>query len=175
MAHIRAVSDLVRVRDLLNTWRVDGSSQLAEDRLDEVVGMLQLDSAEAKQLRQLRDDLRSIVEGDQAPDPILSDWLLRTGLGLNIQEGHVVFGRDASAVDRFLASVVGCINDGTWFRLKPCPGCRWIFVDRSRNASRVWCTMTGAENLPNGRSCGNIAKAQRWRERQRLSQARGSA
>jgi predicted RNA-binding Zn ribbon-like protein len=37
-------------------------------------------------------------------------------------------------------------------RLKACPNCGWLFVDRSKNASRVWCDML---------TCGNRAKAGR--------------
>lgn len=46
-------------------------------------------------------------------------------------------------------------------RLKACPppeGCGWLFLDRSRNASRTWCSM---------KSCGNVAKLRRYRARQR--------
>ncbi|MDN5881317.1 MAG: CGNR zinc finger domain-containing protein [Nitrosospira sp.] len=45
-------------------------------------------------------------------------------------------------------------------RLKACPppdGCGWLFLDRSRNASRSWCNM---------KTCGNIAKQRRHRARQ---------
>lgn len=44
-------------------------------------------------------------------------------------------------------------------RLKACPppeGCGWLFLDRSRNASRTWCSM---------RTCGNLAKQRRHRAR----------
>lgn len=41
---------------------------------------------------------------------------------------------------------------GSVHRLKCCPACHWLFVDRSRNASRVWCDML---------TCGNRAKARR--------------
>ena len=37
-------------------------------------------------------------------------------------------------------------------RLKICPNCNWLFLDRSRNSSRVWCDMT---------VCGNRHKARR--------------
>ena len=39
-------------------------------------------------------------------------------------------------------------------RLKQCPSedCGWLFMDRSKNASRRWCDM---------RTCGNRAKARR--------------
>lgn len=35
-------------------------------------------------------------------------------------------------------------------RLKICPTCEWLFIDRSRNRSRTWCDMN---------VCGNRAKA----------------
>lgn len=37
-----------------------------------------------------------------------------------------------------------------WRRIRICPNCRWLFLDRSRNASRVWCDMS---------VCGNRQKA----------------
>jgi predicted RNA-binding Zn ribbon-like protein len=43
-------------------------------------------------------------------------------------------------------------------RTKICPNCHWLFVDRSRNSSRVWCDML---------TCGNRAKVQRHHARHR--------
>ncbi len=43
-------------------------------------------------------------------------------------------------------------------RLKICPNCQWLFLDRSRNRSRTWCDMT---------VCGNRAKANRHYQRQK--------
>jgi predicted RNA-binding Zn ribbon-like protein len=43
-------------------------------------------------------------------------------------------------------------------RMKTCPNCSWLFVDRSRNASRLWCDML---------TCGNRAKARRYHETHR--------
>ena len=49
--------------------------------------------------------------------------------------------------------------DGTWSRLKACPGegCAWAFYDRSRNGSRTWCSMA---------VCGNRVKTRRYRRAQ---------
>ena len=43
-------------------------------------------------------------------------------------------------------------------RLRQCGGdrCGWLFLDRSRNRSRQWCTME---------DCGNVSKVRRFRER----------
>lgn len=43
-------------------------------------------------------------------------------------------------------------------RLRQCQGreCGWMFLDTSRNRSRLWCDMS---------DCGNLAKVRRWRRR----------
>ena len=43
-------------------------------------------------------------------------------------------------------------------RLKICPNCHWLFLDRSRNHSRAWCDMA---------VCGNRVKARRHYHRQK--------
>ncbi len=43
-------------------------------------------------------------------------------------------------------------------RLKICPNCGWLFLDRSRNRSRTWCDMA---------VCGNRTKAKRHYHRNR--------
>jgi len=63
-----------------------------------------------------------------------------------------------------LGLVVGVLAeamaDGTWERLKACPGphCGWLFYDASRNRSSQWCSM---------RICGNRVKGRQFRERAR--------
>ena len=47
-------------------------------------------------------------------------------------------------------------------RLKICPNCQWLFLDRSRNRSRTWCDMT---------VCGNRVKANRHYRRQKKEPA----
>ncbi|MBA3447113.1 MAG: CGNR zinc finger domain-containing protein [Pseudaminobacter sp.] len=43
-------------------------------------------------------------------------------------------------------------------RLRICPNCIWLFLDRSRNGSRLWCDMT---------VCGNRQKAKRHYRRRK--------
>jgi predicted RNA-binding Zn ribbon-like protein len=49
-------------------------------------------------------------------------------------------------------------------RLRQCggPDCGWLFLDRSRNHSRQWCTMD---------DCGNVSKVRRFRQRRRPRRA----
>jgi len=54
--------------------------------------------------------------------------------------------------------VYTAMADGTWSRLKACRRdvCRWLFYDRSRNRSAVWCRMA---------VCGNRTKTKAYRAR----------
>jgi hypothetical protein len=59
-----------------------------------------------------------------------------------------------------LAIVLEARRDGSWERMKACPGphCGWAFHDASRNRSGQWCSM---------RICGNRTKGAAFRQRQR--------
>jgi predicted RNA-binding Zn ribbon-like protein len=59
-----------------------------------------------------------------------------------------------------LAATFAAMADGSWERLKACPGdrCGWAFYDRSANASATWCSM---------RICGGRAKARAYYRRRR--------
>jgi predicted RNA-binding Zn ribbon-like protein len=46
--------------------------------------------------------------------------------------------------------------------VKECPGCGWLFVDRSRNQSRRWCDM---------QVCGSRSKMRRYHEARRAAHA----
>lgn len=68
---------------------------------------------------------------------------------------------------RLLAAVAAGQAEGTWRRLKACPGddCLWAFYDHSRNRSRIWCSME---------LCGNRAKTRSYRARRSRGGAAGS-
>lgn len=57
-----------------------------------------------------------------------------------------------------LAAIVAGEGDGTWRRLKICreDTCQVVFYDRSKNASRCWCSM---------QVCGNRNKTRAYRRR----------
>ena len=70
-------------------------------------------------------------------------------------------GRDLDAALGSLASIVAVAQiDGSWSRLKACPGvhCGWAFYDHSRNQSGHWCSMS---------ICGSRSKAREYRHRHR--------
>lgn len=53
-------------------------------------------------------------------------------------------------------SALSLLAGDEWRKIRICPNCNWLFVDRSRNASRLWCDMA---------VCGNREKARRHYER----------
>jgi predicted RNA-binding Zn ribbon-like protein len=57
-----------------------------------------------------------------------------------------------AAIGLILAYAAGAMIEGTWERLKICPGdhCGWAFYDHSRNRTGRWCSMS---------VCGGRAKA----------------
>ncbi|HWT91919.1 MAG TPA: CGNR zinc finger domain-containing protein [Solirubrobacteraceae bacterium] len=64
------------------------------------------------------------------------------------------------ALAAVLSATFTAMADGSWPRLKACPGadCGWVFYDRSVNGSSGWCSM---------RVCGQRAKARAYYARQR--------
>lgn len=78
-----------------------------------------------------------------------------SGVGIEPSEGGPL-GVTAAA----MLSAQRLVVSGSWPRLRLCRNedCHWAFFDRSKNGSRVWCSM-GA--------CGARAKARAYRERRR--------
>jgi predicted RNA-binding Zn ribbon-like protein len=58
------------------------------------------------------------------------------------------------------ASSLSLLGDGTMRRIRICPNCNWLFLDRSRNSSRLWCDMA---------VCGNRRKASRHYKRRKAA------
>ncbi|MGP2491485.1 CGNR zinc finger domain-containing protein [Mesorhizobium sp. PUT5] len=63
-------------------------------------------------------------------------------------------------------SALSLLGEGVLARLRICPNCNWLFLDRSRNASRLWCDMA---------VCGNRRKASRHYHRRRVAATRDGA
>jgi predicted RNA-binding Zn ribbon-like protein len=65
-----------------------------------------------------------------------------------------------SVLEPIARSAAALLTSSDLSRLRRCggEGCGWLFLDRSRNHSRQWCTME---------DCGNVSKVRRFRERHR--------
>ncbi len=80
------------------------------------------------------------------------------------------FAATGSGLDGALGVVLAIAGtamlDGTWQRLKTCPGddCGWAFYDHSRNQSGRWCSMS---------VCGGRVKARAHYHRRRQEDERG--
>ncbi|MGE3304790.1 MAG: CGNR zinc finger domain-containing protein [Rhizobiaceae bacterium] len=113
------------------------------------------------EMREATDRLfRDGVQQGSLDGGLLADFLSATAQGLRAETGRIggagsPFG-DAATPLRFEAalavSALSLVGDGQLRRVRICQHCRWLFIDRSRNSSRVWCDMT---------VCGNRNKARR--------------
>jgi predicted RNA-binding Zn ribbon-like protein len=126
---------------------------------------------ELERLRAFREALREVLFANSGGGDIAAAWsglrsfVSSARLGLTVNEHR---GLDLSpanpesegAIATLLAIVYEALLDRSWFRLRACrkSSCRFAYYDRTKNASRAWCSMA---------TCGNQAKAQRRRQRQR--------
>ncbi len=74
--------------------------------------------------------------------------------------GFISAAGAGGAIGVVLAIAAGAMLDGTWQRLKICPGrdCDWAFYDHSRNQAGRWCSMS---------ICGGREKARAHYQRRR--------
>ncbi len=99
----------------------------------------------------------------------LADLLRACAACLDGAAGFVAGPPERSAVEgqarRFetalAVSALALLPVAEWRRIRICPNCNWLFLDRSRNGSRLWCDMT---------VCGNRSKARRHYERRKAAQ-----
>ncbi|GAB7193532.1 hypothetical protein NUM3379_42420 [Kineococcus sp. NUM-3379] len=172
-----APEGLEAVRAFLNTWRVPNDTRRGVDDLDDlaadagawartVPGVPCPPAGEVAGLRALREALRAHLA---AAHPVglaaeLERYPLRPrlrGRGAPVRLEPVT----PSTAGDLLALAVDAVGDGTWHRLRSCPGCDFVFYDSTRNGGRTWCRMVRED--PSGRSCGSLAKARAKRARDR--------
>jgi predicted RNA-binding Zn ribbon-like protein len=160
------------IQAFCNTRNIEtGTDELDAGWLTEL-GLMQdgspMDAADLARARAAREALRelALANAGEAAD------VAAAGRTLDRQASRsrlvVRFSPDASveaaadgvdgALGRLLAAAATAMADGSWRRLKACHAetCRWVFYDRSRNASRRWCSMG---------ICGNRSKARSYRAR----------
>ncbi len=142
-------------------------------------------SAALTSVRQIREALSAalpalLAPGTAGPETELALDYLTLRWGAAAGRSHLVLDGRAGAgarlivgsspafliTDRVACAAVDLLCEADLTRLGMCPpdqhGCGWVFIDRSRNGSRRWCTMD---------DCGAHAKARRLTERRRTSRA----
>jgi predicted RNA-binding Zn ribbon-like protein len=167
---------LLRVQAFLNTRDFDDDRDLLADPEEARLwltsaGLLPagagLSADELQLAREVRDGIRSLVEGGDRLEPLRELVEVRRPR-LTVGEGGKLTlapprGKDLGVgLFELLLVIRGAQEDGTWSRLRACanPDCRWVFYDRSRNQQGSWCEMA---------VCGNRLKNRRLRARQARS------
>ena len=171
---------LALVQDFINTLHMD--HELREDAIDDpralerwlldrklLPGSRRVSEADVAHVAAVREALRELLAANEGKAVSLQalETLGRAARGAQLSlafsaDGHMQLRPAATGVDaalgELLALTAASMIDGSWQRLKAChdDGCRWAFYDRTKNRSGNWCSM---------RSCGNRAKARRYRER----------
>jgi predicted RNA-binding Zn ribbon-like protein len=129
---------------------------------------------ELERLRAFREALRDVLFANNGEGDRRAAW---EGLRPFASSASVGFSIDADcgmelkptglegdgAIAELLAVVYDALRGGTWLRLRACRkgSCRFAYYDHTKNGSRAWCSMA---------TCGNQAKAQRRRQRERHHQ-----
>jgi predicted RNA-binding Zn ribbon-like protein len=129
-------------------------------------GEVRVTEADLERALELRERLRWLA---LANNEGTEDSVLEAELVVRIDGREAVLEPPQRNVDGALADLVGIVYtamaDGTWSRLKACRRdvCHWLFYDRSRNRSAVWCQMA---------VCGNRTKTKAYRARREGPPAR---
>jgi predicted RNA-binding Zn ribbon-like protein len=111
----------------------------------------------------LRDRIRALA---LANNGVPTDAPLEANVVIRITDDYAVLDSGRGDVDGAFAHLVAIVydamTDGSWSRLKACRSdlCHWLFYDRSRNRSSVWCSMA---------VCGNRTKTRAYRARTKRS------
>jgi predicted RNA-binding Zn ribbon-like protein len=154
---------------------------------DNLIGVLRAVPADAEldrlaEIHRVRESLRQVIRAHVNEEPVPADALelVNTTLLVRLQQTRLVPGEDAfsairipaqtgsvdEAIDHLywavgLSTLELLIDEDELALIRECPGddCGYLFRDSSRGRRR-WCSMS---------SCGNRAKVQRFRDRQKAS------
>ena len=129
-----------------------------------------VDDADLKHAVAVREAMRAVIGGNNGR-PVYPVDVATLNEAAAASRLRMRFGRDGrprlepevgaavGAMGRLVAALYSAMQDEGWDRLKLCTDdrCRWVYFDHSRNHSSRWCSME---------SCGNRAKARRFRQKQ---------
>jgi predicted RNA-binding Zn ribbon-like protein len=160
--------------ELPTTWDRIGTPRRAQAWLRQRGLITRQDTitpAGVEHLRMFRESLRTIIgANDTEPhDPAVIDAVQAASrsatLAIAIDErGRTSLHANGTSADRAIGVLLGIMHDaqlsGDWRRLTACRQCRYVFYDRSRNRSAVWCSMS---------ICGNRTKNRAYYRRRHPS------
>ena len=157
---LAAPDDLELVRAFVNTRDLElGTEQLATPAdLDAFLGVAGSTAADLERAIAFREALRALLLANATGDapPREAAAVVASAAPLRADEDLRVTG---AGLGRLLAIIVTARADGTWARLKACPGtgCQWALYDHTRSRTRRWCA---------GAKCGARARSRAYRRRQ---------
>jgi predicted RNA-binding Zn ribbon-like protein len=142
-------------------------------RRDEIGRPLSVGNAErvangVRALRRAADQVfRAPASGEPVQASALAELLRQCAAALDNRDElqptpEAPFGRSEEplAFEAALAvSALSLLSGESLKRIKICRNCYWLFLDKSRNSSRLWCDMS---------VCGNRAKARQHYRRQKM-------
>ena len=168
-------ADLFATPDRLARWLVDrglvaaGTTLRARDRTRALTvreGLRGLAAAN-NEAWELVPAQELVLAGEADPATSLADLNRAAGgarVEVHLDPDGPRFAATGTGLDRalgvLLAITATAMLDGSWRRLKACPGhqCGWAFYDHSRNQTGRWCSMS---------VCGGRAKARAHYHRRR--------
>jgi predicted RNA-binding Zn ribbon-like protein len=118
----------------------------------------ELTEAEVEAAREVRDAILGWIDGRPPASTALERASLRVTLDAAGPALHPASTGIFALAEHALLVMYELQIAGLADRLRRCQShdCRWVFFDRSRNRSKVWCDMSG---------CGSRAKARAYRAR----------
>ncbi|WP_436760584.1 CGNR zinc finger domain-containing protein [Streptosporangium sp. V21-05] len=152
------LTDLRKLGDFVARWEVSGIGELG--------------AADLTQVRALREAFHKVFTAPDQPTAVIRLNTLLSGTRITPRlaehDGHPLhvhyFAPDASLHEHLAADIgvalAHLLVEGEWERLRTCsaPDCDHVFVDESRNRSRVYC---------DSRTCGNRMHVAAYRARRR--------
>jgi predicted RNA-binding Zn ribbon-like protein len=157
---LAAPGELEALRRFVNTRDLE----LGTDVIAEWLG--DADPGGLRRAVELREAFRALLLANATGDPppaaaraVLEEAGRRAILRADGDLRLAPAGPDARLA-QLLAIAVVAQADGTWRRLKACPGeaCQWALYDRTRSRTRTWCAAA---------KCGARTRSREYRRRQR--------
>lgn len=147
------LEDETWMQDLLDQWKLEAPMPIPSETLHRI--------------KELRAQMYSILIGTSDNLTAINQVLNRVSARLQFDnrkgEYHLMRVYDTAGWDLVLWHIAKSFADMLCgydlSRIKVCsnPDCGWIFYDVSKNKSRRWCS---------DKTCGNVMKVRRFRERQ---------
>ena len=135
-----------------------------------ITAQARVSTADLERALAVREGLRELARGSgdaelEVASSLLNGAAAGAGVELRFSRGRARLvpaagGGVPAAIGLVLGLTAQAMLDGSWSRLKVCPGedCGWVFFDHSRNQTGRWCSMS---------VCGGRAKARSHYRRRR--------